>query len=115
MSAAEAASGSAIEFGPCGARSDPVVRDRLSKQFEIFGANPSAASRSRDVLHRGKNEETKKFLLGAHPPPLSSRAGDAPNMAQLAQTTQAALSGQSKTVTVTVMGTSLVQTLVLLP
>ncbi len=36
-------------------------------------------------------------------------------MAQLAQTTQAVLSGQSKTVTVTVMGTSLVQTLVLLP
>ena len=26
MSAAEAASGSAIEFGPCGARSDPVVQ-----------------------------------------------------------------------------------------
>ena len=57
----------------------------------------------------------EKFLLGAHPPALSSRAGDAPNMAQLAQTTQAALSGQSKTVTVTVMGTSPVQTLVLLP
>ena len=36
-------------------------------------------------------------------------------MAQLAQTTQAALSGQSKTVTVTVMGTSPVQILVLLP
>ena len=83
--------------------------------FEILARTQALRADRATRLHRGKNEETKKFLLGAHPPPLSSRAGDAPNMAQLAQTTQAALSGQSKTVTVTVMGTSLVQTLVLLP
>ena len=123
MSAAEAASGSAIEFGPCGARSDPVVQivcpNSLKFWREPQRCEPIAVESVRGPRlsppRKGKNDETKKFLLGAHPPALSSRAGDAPNMAQLAQTTQAALSGQSKTVTVTVMGTSLVQTLVLLP
>ena len=76
------------------------------------GSRRARAVESVRLLHRGKKRMSendvwrRKFLLGAHPPALSSRAGDAPNMAQLAQTTQAALSGQSKTVTVTVMGTS---------